>query len=152
MWFSISYIERNLYGKPVYLRDEYSLSFEPWHQGDFSIMTGAAYTSLDVDIESGQAVGFSGLNPQRTWVKHKLSPPEAETGRLLVHTDKEMIRGMAVGYAENWKTFYDDQTKWICMSENLLFDNCDHVLFANDTIASLKGTELVAIWAKIEIK
>ena len=63
MWFSISYIERKLYGKPVYLRDEYSLSFEPWHQGDFSIMTGAAYTGLDVDIESGQAVGFSGLNP-----------------------------------------------------------------------------------------
>jgi len=152
MWFSISYIERNLYGKPVYLRDEYSLSFEPWHQGDFSIMTGAAYTSLDVDIESGQAVGFSGYNSQRIWVKHRLSPPKAEIGKLLVHTDKEMIRGMAVGYAENWKTFYDDQTKWICMSENLLFDNCDHVLFANDTIASLKGTELVAIWAKIEIK
>lgn len=152
MWFSISYSKRNLYGKPVYLRDEESLLFEPWQRSDFAIMTGAAYTSLDVDIESGQAVGFSGLNPQRTWVKQRLSPPKAEIGKLLVHTDKEMMRGTGVGYAENWKTFYDDQTNWICMSENLLFDNCDHVLFANDTIASLKGTELVAIWAKIEMK
>jgi len=109
-----------------------------------------AYTCLDTICESGEVVHVSGYSPKNSWIKKKMTFPDALRGRLFVHFDKPPMKGTGISYNRTWSTFHDAEQQCICIGDYQTNESDDCVEFANNIIAVLRGGDLIAIWAKIK--
>ena len=108
-----------------------------------------AYVSLDTVCETGMVVHISGLSPKESWIEKKLDIPNAKQGYLIAQFDEPPMKGIGINYDRSWNTYYDDGNKFICIGDYHTNDNDDCIEFANNIIAVIRGTHLIAIWAKI---
>ena len=74
--FSINHDDFSLIGKGKYIENENSFYYEPWNDGDFSIMLGNGYNSLDVNLNTNYILQLTGLNPKHNWIEKDIIPPQ----------------------------------------------------------------------------
>ena len=129
MNFNIISKNKTLIGQPTYCIKENSFSYEPWENTDFSIMIGKAYNSLDVSLNTQEILHLSGCNPKENWIEQKLEIPQSNQGVLNVVFENAQVSGTGEYYIENWLTYYDKQTGWICIGDTESF-GADSVEFA----------------------
>ena len=143
----------SLHGELLYIQKEQSLQYRP-HNPNIGVgIICGFYTELGVICETGEVVGFSGLNPHGTWIPMKHKMPESLRGDLIVHFDLPPVKGTGIEYDRSWNTHYNKKENCLCIGDYDTHkdDNC--IEFANGIVAVLRGNQLVAIWAKIrEVK
>ena len=152
LFFTIDNEKKTLTGKPIYIMADQSFIFEPWLDPDYSIMLGSAYISVDIQTSTGKLQHISGFNPIDTWLAKELFRPVSFNGNVIVKSDL-FLSGGGEYYADNWRTFYDKVTGWVCIG-NPDISNDDlvkNVEFAKDTIASIRNQKLLALWVRPEI-
>jgi len=150
MLFSFQESDEIYVGELIYIISEQTLFFEPFftHAG-FSIMISGAYTSLDIDHINCEAKHISGCNPKHLWKNKGLNKPLSKRGKLLVQFEKKIIPGTGKDYASDWKTYFDKSNSIICIGDSVTIDSDVCIEFASEIIAVLRGSNLVAVWAKI---
>lgn len=137
-------------GQLLYIKDEYSLLYEPFCPNvGVSIMCGA-YTSLDTICETGVITHISGYNSKRSWIQKELKVPMSQKGQLKVCFDESPMKGTGIDCDRSWNTFYDSQTNWLCIGDINTVDGNDCIEFASNIIAVLRDKQLIAIWAQIK--
>lgn len=150
MRFEFQIKDVNLYGELLYIQNEQSLQYRP-HNPNIGVgVICGYYTELGVICETGEVVGFSGLNPHKTWITESMNVPLAKQGRLWIHFNDPLMKGTGIEYNRTWHTYYDAEKQYICIGDYRTGNNDDCVEFANNIIAVLRGDQLVAIWAKIK--
>ena len=150
MLFSFQESDELYVGELIYIISEQTLFFEPFftHAG-FSILISGAYTSLDIDHIHYEAKHISGCNPKHLWKSTRLNAPSSKRGKLLVQFEKQIIPGTGQDYASGWVTYFDKSNSMICIGDPVTIDSDVCVEFASGIIAVLRGSSLIAVWAKI---
>ena len=150
MYFDFSLCDIELVGEMSYIKDEYSLLYEPFCENvGISIMCGA-YTSLDTICETGVVAHISGYNSKRAWISKKMDIPKSKKGYLIAHFDDPPMKGTGIDYDRTWKTHYDKHQDYICIGDYHTKEIDDCIEFANNIIAVLRGDQLIAIWTKVK--
>jgi len=135
-------------GKVIYRKDESSFDFEPTLSADFTLMVG--YLNITFNSESKLARQVWGLNPLNTWSEELLILPSFKQGGLLLVDEVEIESGECERIVEvnEWKTFYDKNSGWVCIGNPLHEMNDFAVEFATNTIALLSNSKLKSLWLK----
>ena len=115
MRFIITYENTAFNGQAQYLKDEYSFFYDPWNDVNFSVLIEQGYNSLDIKLETGRVLQVTGINPSYNWVEKKLVPPVSQRGTLTVLLDEKHQEGTGIQYANDWKTYFDYKTGWVCI-------------------------------------
>ncbi len=150
MLFDIVYENKKFNKVPIYNLVEKSFIYEPFEDSDFSLMLGASYVGLDINIKTMLAVQVSGYSPKSTWKLTSSSPPNADSGSLVLFSSEILFSGTGIDYYEfNKNVFYNKRNGWICIGDTS-WDNSNAccVAFENNTIAVVKNKKLVALWIK----
>ena len=135
-------------GQALYLKDEQSFFYDPWNDVDFSILIAYGYNSLDINLNSGRVLQMTGLNPSCKWISKELTAPVYQQGILVVSFDEKKQAGTGMQYANNWETYFDCKTGWVCIGDPQYSRTSDSVEFAKNTIAVIDDGQLSSIWIK----
>ncbi len=150
MYFSFNLNNTKLIGELLYIKDEYSLLYEPFCENvGVSIMLGS-YTSLDTICETGVVAHVSGYNSKETWTNREMDVPKTKKGYLIAHFDDPPIKGTGIDYDGTWNTYYDRISNYVCIGDYHTKSTDVCIEFANKVVAVLRGDQLVAVWAKIK--
>ena len=133
--------------QPLYISSENSFIYEPW-AGDFSLVIGPAYVSLDVDLSAGRIVQVSGLSPISSWNRKQIEVPPALTGILGIEIDDSWLPGSGITYADQWITLFDESSGWVQIGGERACENDEYVSFATDTIAAVRESRVVGVWIR----
>ena len=145
--FSVEFCHINYNVYAQYIIEENSFFYDPWNDVDFSIIVGKGYNSLDLNLDSDNVLQLTGYNPRKKWISQALVIPKNKTGLLKVHISKKQQKGSGLQYVDDWKTFYDEKSGWICIG-NPQCENDPAVEFAKNTLAVIVNSELKAVWIK----
>jgi hypothetical protein len=150
--------ENALEGILVYSQREHSLSFTPSMPQDFLDRVGeGSVTSLligtlqiEVATNSGALLYVWGYHPSHSWKAGDLEAPFARRGSVTVHPDRALVAGVSISLKAvgDWPTVYDPHSGWLRVGLTQDGVPVDHVLFAEDAVASLSGEELTALWLR----
>ncbi len=146
--FSILHKKITLSGRAQYISEENSFFYSPWNNVDFSITIGNGYNSLDVDLKTGRILQLTGLNPRNRWIEKEISTPKAQPGNLLVQLDSDYTQGTGIQYANDWHTYFNMDTGWVCIGSTKYSNNSQTVMFANNSIAAISNGTLCSVWIK----
>ena len=136
---------------PFYSKNGQSFFYQPDAPSVFSIIIGNGYISLDVSLISSTFYCISGYSPQSAWIKFDLNLPKAIRKNIKVISDCELHPGTGIDYGTDWKTFYNVDNDVICIGVPQLSEKAVNIEFNTNTIASIIGSDLVAIWIKPDI-
>jgi hypothetical protein len=106
---------------------------------------------IEIGIETRLALFVWGLHSHISkWRKGPLPRVVSRPGCLKVLFDEEPVVGVSQGLAEvgEWRTTYDANTGWICVSANEHDVAESHREFAENTIAGLSNEKLVSVWLR----
>ena len=149
MYFSFELHDQDMPGELLYIQDEYSLLYEPFNSAvGVSIICGS-YTSLDTVLETGLIAHISGYNSKRLWLATDKAIPKSVKGQIRAHFDDLPQKGTGIDYDRSWKTYYNKQDTCLCLGDDSALDDDKCIEFANGIVAVIRGSDLVAIWAKI---
>lgn len=148
-----------LAGQLVYRAYEYSFDFQVGSQLEMTRRAGSKGTTslligtlqIEVGIETGAALFVWGLHSHSSrWRLDSLARPPAQPGCVKVVLNRELTRGVSQALAEGreWKTTYDPNSGWVCISSTEQDVAESYVEFAEDTIAGLLNDDLVSVWLR----
>jgi|GEM_PF-2668569 len=159
MRFISSQAFTKLEGQLIYHSEEYSFDFRPLsHQALANRVGNEGTTSItidtlqiEVDIESGLVLYVFGYYPDKLWDLEKLPLITPQQGCIKVITDEKLKMGVSQTLADfnEWRTIYDLDSKWICISStNDLYQSAQYIEFADNIVAVLVGENLSSLWLK----
>jgi hypothetical protein len=135
MEFKIQETEKLINGIAKYVKGDYSFDFEPIQASSYSILIGDLTLSFDWNLNARQVWGY---NPLGKWITKSLFPPIATKG-LLILTDYDEIDNRMLD-SENWNTYYDSISGWVCIGAYSFESKDLAVEFATNTIVILKSS------------
>jgi len=148
MFFSFYSKKLDFTGELLYVQNDHSLIYTPVNNNiGVGILFGST-TELGTICETCEVVTLSGYAPKTSWLRKKINLPKAKKGCLLAHFDDPPLKGTCIDYASYWDTYYDEEKQVICIGDYQIHGDDDCVEFANNTIATLRNGDLIAIWAK----
>lgn len=145
--FSAEFCHIDYDGYAQYSIEENSFYYEPWNDVDFSIIIGKGYSSLDLNLDTFNVLQLTGFNPRKNWVSQALAVPKSKTGILKAHISEDQQKGSGLQYVDDWETYYDEKSGWICIG-NPQCKNGLTVEFAENTLAVIVDSELKAVWIR----
>lgn len=145
--FFIDFGHINYDGYAQYVIEEDSFYYDPWNDIDFSIIVGKGYNSLDINLNTVNVLQLTGFNPIKNWVPQSLVVPKSKTGFLKVYISEDQQKGSGIQYVDDWKTYYDEKSGWICIG-NPQCENALAVEFAKNTLAVIVNSDLKAVWIR----
>ena len=136
--------------KPVegivrYVSKDYALDFEPIQVSCYEVLIGDLTMYADENFQVRQVWGY---NPMHGWRKQKLTQPTAKKGGLYFadpNTDGHLRR---IEGTQDWKTYYDVVSGWICFGDCSARDGDDAIEFATNAIAVLHAAKIKALWLR----
>lgn len=131
-------------GQVIYEKNDYSFDFKPAQNTDITLMVGYLY--LGIDSETMLARQVWGYSPSSSWMKKILKVPTYFSGDLSLQEEIQAGLSQRLGDSENWTTYYDPDTGWVCIGDDSFSKNDIAVEFATNTIAVLKEENLKAVW------
>ncbi len=86
--------------------------------------------NLTIDFESREINDIWGYHNYKTWIKRELNVPECIQGKIILeeHIDIDEDDILEIEDANDWDTFYDINTDWICIGD---YNNGNHGKFDN---------------------
>ena len=148
MRFIITYENTVFNGQAQYLKDEYSFFYDPWNDVNFSVLIEQGYNSLDMKLETGRVLQMTGINPSYNWLEKRLVPPVSQRGILTVSLDEKHQEGTGIQYANDWKTYFDYKTGWVCIGNPDCNIDSKSVELANNSVAVIDNEQLSSIWIR----
>ncbi|WP_294547367.1 hypothetical protein [uncultured Pseudoflavonifractor sp.] len=136
-------------GSLYYITEEQSLACLPLRKSDYSLVLGQSYCSLDILLETKEAVQIAGWNSIKRWKHHSLQAPKSSPGHLYLSTEEKLLSGSGRNYGLHWETYYDPRTSWICMGESTNLRGCECIAFREGLIAALRENLLISIWGRV---
>lgn len=148
MKFHIDYSEFNDCGIPIYRKSEQAFDFEPYYNSDFSLMLGASYVGLEINLNNSKVLCLSGVSPTKVWKKDKIILPNYKKGTLFVEGLENCFHGMGKETHNQFTAFYDKKSGWIYFASDIKSEELNCIMFAKDTIIALDDETIVSIWIK----
>ncbi len=148
MRFIITYENMVFNGQAQYLKDEHSFFYDPWNDVNFSVLIAQGYNSLDMKLETGRVLQVTGINPDYNWVEKELVTPAFQRGTLTVLFDEKHQKGSGVQYVNDWQTYFDRRTGWVCIGDPHCSSEKRCVEFAENSVAVIDDGQLSSIWIK----
>lgn len=132
---------------PFYASADSSFGCEPFC-GDCSIMIDKSHTALEMSLIDNTICGISGYNPKEKWIREELSYPKTKaiSGQLRLTDINSVPIGSAFTYNREWSTFFDPESKVVCIGDIQLKPEMILVEFCNNMIAALMEDKLVSLW------
>lgn len=112
------------------------------------------YLYLGFDSETRLSTQFWGYHNDFSWIKESLIPPQAVEGQLFLQ-EEELEGGDSCRIAEayDWDTYFDEQSGWIKIGNQVSDNNLTYVEFFKDTIAGLDDDgQIREFWLKPEFQ
>lgn len=133
--------------KVLYNKEDMSISSKPIYMSDVSIMTGAAYLGLELNLSNMLIVSMWGCCHKRCWKRTELTPPaNVEDGEIMLKTDRELIAGIAIDLEKETPIYFCEKNNWICIGDKNISNYDCNIRFMENAIMSLKHNECKAIW------
>ena len=148
MRFTITYENIAFNGQAQYLKEEYSFFCDPWNDVNFSVLIGQGYNSLDIKLQTGRVLQVTGLNPNYNWIEKELVAPIFQRGILTVLFDKKYQEGTGIQYANDWETYFNHKTGWVCIGNPDCNNESKGVEFAQNSVAVIDNGQLSSIWIR----
>ena len=148
MRFIITYENIEFNGQAQYLKDEYSFFYDPWNDVNFSILIEQGYNSLDVKLETDRVFQVTGINPNYNWIEKELVAPVFQRGILTVSFDEKHQEGTGIQYANDWQTYFNRKTGWVCIGNPDCSIESKSVEFAKNSVAVIENGKLYSIWIR----
>ena len=146
--FTVAYENIVFKGQAQYLKDEYSFFYNPWSNVNFSILIEKGYNSLDIELETGRVLQVTGVNPNYNWIEKELVNPVFQRGILTVSFDEKHSEGTGIQYANDWQTYFNYKTGWVCIGNPDCNTESKCVEFAKDSVAVIDNGQLSSIWIR----
>jgi hypothetical protein len=138
-------------GRLVYIRDDWSISFEAdTDAGDAYCSILVVNLNVDFDLSTKRANNIWGYHPHTGWIPQKLYIPQHFPGSLFLLGDFMLFQDInRIEDSLKWKTYYDSEIGWLCVGDYIQHEGDIIVEFLTDTLAALnKKGELKALWLK----
>ena len=148
MRFIITYENVVFNGQAQYLKDESSFFYDPWNAVNFSILIEQGYNSLDINLETGRVLQVTGINPNYNWIEKELVTPVFKRGILTVSFDEKRQEGTGIQYANDWQTYFNYKTGWVCIGNPDCNSESKSVEFAQNSVAVIDDGQLSSIWIR----
>lgn len=131
-------------GVVVYNKRENSFDFISDKHGDISLLIN--YLQLTIDSRTHQLVSIWGLHPYHSWIIETLDVPQIKKG--IVEIENNYVSGISYReeYMNEWKTFYDNTSGWVCIGDKDMCDLC--IMFANNIGVVVKDNHIKSLWIK----
>lgn len=139
-----------LKAKVFYNEQELSFITKPNYITDFTIMTGAAYLGLDINLSNKLVMSISGCCPKYNWIKTNLKMQEnIEKGDVMIETDIDLIAGTGIELFEKLPIYYCEENNWVCIGNKHNNNDYTNIRFMENAIISLKNNEFKALWINL---
>ena len=148
MRFIITYENIVFNGQAQYLKDESSFFYDPWNDVNFSILIEQGYNSLDINLETGRVLQVTGINPNYNWIEKELVTPVFKRGILTVSFDEKRQEGTGIQYTNDWQTYFNYKTGWVCIGNPDCNSESKSVEFAQNSVAVIDDGQLSSIWIR----
>lgn len=130
---------------------DYAITSEPIYTTDLTIMTGACYLGMDLELSSMLIFNIWGVCPKYCWKLTKLEPPQdISKGKIEVKTEMKLKQGIGIYLTENMPIYFCRDNNWMCVGDRNIKHYDSNIKFMNNAIMSLKDNEFKAIWIKLE--
>lgn len=129
----------------VYRAEDYSFDIEPLNgTGDTSIMINDL--QLEIDHE-GKIMYVWGFCPLIQYKETEESPQKYKSHSLVALLDSPPIPGISYRLNEDrrWPIYINERKGWVCLGNPTIIDK-KLIEFAPNSIATMDGQELVAVW------
>lgn len=133
--------------KVIYDEEEKSISTKPIYMSNLTIMTGAAYIGLDLNLENMLILSIWGFCPKQSWKKTLLKLPEnIEDGEIMLKTNRKLVSGVAIDLAKETQIYFCEDNNWICIGDKNIEEYDSSIRFMENAIMSLKDNKFKALW------
>lgn len=133
-------------GNLVYRADDYAFDYEPVPPGFTSMLINTL--SLEVNRD-GLIVSVWGMCPHTSWKLTPLKPPAADSGGVIVGSDRPFHRGVSLQVNENgpWPVYADVESGWVQVASGRAAKRAVNVL--PGVILEITGQDdIAALWLK----
>lgn len=136
-----------------YYVNEYSFNSTPILPSMPAIMIQNLNITFDFQLKSANDIW--GYHNYKLWKEVELKEPNSVKGKLLLSLEIEYDDVYSIKRANEWETYYNSQTGWICIGDLNTqkydafidkFNGC--VEFYPNVIAAIKNGECNAIWIR----
>ena len=153
MQFIIDTEVKKVPGTLFYITNDYAFDFDPLQSVDIILV----FDYLQVEFDSGSKLAKQiwGFNPYRGWLNKQLKVPQAYEGGLLIKGTKDIEiaietpgKGIKIIGHNQWKTYYDKDSGWICFGDFNTSKMEKAVEFADGIVAVVSNDKIKAFWLK----
>jgi hypothetical protein len=144
---------KKISGKLFYIPNDHAFDFEPLQVIDITLVFD--YLQLEFDSDSKLAKQIWGFNPYEGWINKKLTVPQICEGGLLIKNQQDIefaIEAPGVGITiighNQWNTYYDKDSGWICFGDFNTSKTDSAVEFANGIVAVVAHNMSKTLWFK----
>ncbi len=134
----------------IYRKKEYSFDTNPKMNTDLDLMLGDLF--LGADSETRLILSISGYNNINGWISKSLQPPVFFEGELILAENIKPGIAKKIKGSEFWKTYFDQESGWICIGDNTFSTQNIGVKFLANAIAILNNNSLKALWIKLKFE
>jgi hypothetical protein len=150
MNFIIDLTKSKVKGTFFYIPNDYAFDFEPIQAIEITLVFD--YLQLEFDSESMEAKQIWGFNSYLGWINKKLTNPKASGGALILEGAKGAAetpwKAIEIIGHNQWNTYYDKDSGWICFGDFNTTKSDQPVEFANGIIAVISNGTIKAFWFK----
>ena len=108
-----------------------------------------AYVNVGFDSDTMCSNQVFGLSPAHSWIKQKLLALESSIKCALKLEEDFDYGTWRLDRQNEWKTYFDEETEWVCIGKPETRDRTINVHFIDNAIAVLNiQGELQALWLK----
>jgi hypothetical protein len=142
-------------GNIVYVQRDDAFNFVPQQITNCSVLIGDLELCFLFDAHNlkraSQVWGFHA--PPLQWRQQRLRPPEFFPGSLIL-LDTTIEEGDIVRLkgSEEWRTYYDPMTAWVCIGDMTWSKDDIAVEFATNSVAVIQGSQLKSLWLKPSVQ
>jgi hypothetical protein len=133
-------------GKPYYIYEDYSFDYDPLLSSDATVLV--EYIQLAVDTCRNQVKYIFGYHPNVHWISMNLAIPKYINGNLFVEGEIETGDNIRIVQIGAWKTYFDENSGWVCVGDPSFTEQDMAVKFATDTISVIREGLLRSLWVK----
>jgi len=149
-----------LRGRPRYVIEDFAFDFlaadvlQEKHRkggaGTSSLVAGTL--QVEVSVDQGVILFVWGYCPYLSWRSLSISPPSCKEGILRIIRPAPLVAGVSLGIDSTVSpaAYFDPLSGWLRLGAAEMAGNATAVEFATDSIAAMKGGQLVSIWVRPE--
>ena len=134
-------------GELIYNKKTQELDSKPQIRSDITLLL--KYINLDFSSDTMEATQVWGYHNQLTWKYKKMNIPKYIQGKLILNIPLEPGISIRIKEADNWKTYYDENTGWLCVGNIKTQENEMNIEFFTNTVLTVNEIgEIKGLWLK----